>query len=92
VPRRWTASGRAQRGSSLLAAASWTGCGAVETDRSASIRPHPANPYHWAYQDRPVLLLGGSDQDNLFNHPELPPDGLAAHLDRLVAAGGNSSS
>jgi hypothetical protein len=39
-----------------------------------------------------VLLLGGSDQDNLFNHPELPPDGLAAHLDRLVAAGGNSSS
>jgi hypothetical protein len=32
-----------------------------------------------------VLLLGGSREDNLFNHPE----GLAEHLDTLVACGGN---
>ncbi len=36
-----------------------------------------------------VLLLGGSDEDNLFNHPELPPNGLEAHLDRLQSVGGN---
>jgi hypothetical protein len=33
--------------------------------------------------------LGGSDQDNLFNHPNLGPNGLEAHLDLLVSVGGN---
>ncbi|MBN1559894.1 hypothetical protein JW998_06560 [candidate division KSB1 bacterium] len=36
-----------------------------------------------------MLLLGGSDEDNLFNHPDIPPNGLAAHLDLLVSLGGN---
>jgi len=29
------------------------------------------NPFYWARRGRPVLLLGGSDEDNLFNHPHL---------------------
>ena len=38
------------------------------------------------YQGKPVLLLGGSDDDNLFQWPE---NELIAQLDRLAAAGGN---
>jgi hypothetical protein len=44
---------------------------------------------YWQYQGRPVLLIGGSNQDNLFNHPNLGSAGLEAHLDLLVSAGGN---
>jgi hypothetical protein len=56
---------------------------------SGSIRPYEANPMYWQYQGRPVLLIGGSNQDNLFNHPNLGSAGLEAHLDLLVSAGGN---
>ncbi len=55
---------------------------AQDTDR---IRPYDVNPYFWQYKGEPVLLLGGSWQDNLFNHPE----GLEEHLDLLVSVGGN---
>ena len=48
------------------------------------IRPHAANPSYWEYEGRPVLLLGGSREDNLFQIPD-----LQEHLDALVAAGGN---
>jgi hypothetical protein len=58
----------------------------TETDR---IRPCDVNPSYWQYKSRPVLLLGGSDQDNLFNHPNLGPAGLEAHLDLLASVGGN---
>jgi hypothetical protein len=53
------------------------------------IRPYAENPYFWQYKGEPVLLIGGSDHDNLFNHPEVGPDGLESHLDLLVACGGN---
>ena len=49
------------------------------------IQPWPENPFFWEYQGEPVLLLGGSREDNLFNHPE----GLEEHLDTIAAAGGN---
>jgi hypothetical protein len=49
------------------------------------IRPYPQNPYYWQYKGKPVLLLGGSWQDNLFNHPI----GLERHLDLLQSVGGN---
>lgn len=52
----------------------------------APLRPWPENPWYWSYHGRPVLLLGGSDDDNLFQWSE--PD-LIAQLDRLAAAGGN---
>ncbi|WP_255488593.1 hypothetical protein [Natronolimnobius sp. AArcel1] len=32
------------------------------TDR---VRRSPENPWYWSYDDAPVLLLGGTDKDNL---------------------------
>ena len=53
------------------------------------IKPWQADPRYWQYKGDPVLLLGGSDQDNLFNHPNIASVGVEAHLDLLVSAGGN---
>jgi hypothetical protein len=55
------------------------------TNTRIPIRIYSDNPFYWEYNGRPVLLLGGSKEDNLFNHPE----GLAEHLDRLKSVGGN---
>ncbi len=51
---------------------------------AAEIDVYPANPRYWQYGGRPVLLLGGSVEDNLFQIPN-----LCEHLDALAAAGGN---
>jgi purine nucleosidase len=53
------------------------------------IQPWPNDRRYWQYKGKPVLLLGGTDQDNLFNHPNIGPNGLEAHLDLLVSVGGN---
>lgn len=45
----------------------------------------PENRFYWSYKGRPVLLLGGSDEDNLFNHPEL----MMRDLEALAECGGN---
>jgi hypothetical protein len=66
----------------LLLAMSWGSATAADAHR---IRPDPGNPYYWQFKGRPVLLLGGSWQDNLFNHPI----GLERHLDLLQSVGGN---
>ncbi|HNY85933.1 MAG TPA: hypothetical protein PKN23_05500, partial [Candidatus Hydrogenedentes bacterium] len=50
------------------------------------LHPWEKNPWYWSYKDKPVLLVGGSDDDNLFQWPEKD---LVAQLDRLAAAGGN---
>lgn len=50
------------------------------------LRPWAENPWYWSDRGEPVLLLGGSDDDNLFQWPEAE---LLAQLDRLAAAGGN---
>ena len=56
-----------------------------DTDRAAErIQPYAGNPRYWAYQGQPVVLLGASDEDNLFQMR-----GLEEHLRRLAAAGGN---
>lgn len=49
------------------------------------LRISPDNPWYWEYKGKPVLLLGGSDEDNLFNHPAL----MAENLDALAGCGGN---
>jgi hypothetical protein len=70
----------------LLIGALLTACAAVSTaENGSAIQPYQGNPAYWQYKDNPVLLLGGSREDNLFNHPE----GLAEHLDKLAACGGN---
>ena len=43
------------------------------------------NRWYWQYKGKPVLLLGGSDEDNLFNHPEMS----RANLQTLQEIGGN---
>ena len=48
------------------------------------IKPYEANPRYWQYKGKPVLLLGGSKDDNLFQLPD-----LREHLDELAAVGGN---
>ncbi|MEX2567799.1 MAG: hypothetical protein WD431_17765 [Cyclobacteriaceae bacterium] len=48
------------------------------------IQPWSENPFYWEYRGNPILLLGGTIDDNLFqiNH-------LQTHLDSLAAIGGN---
>ncbi len=48
------------------------------------IQPWPENRFYWQYKGEPVLLLGGSVEDNLFQIPD-----VEEHLDLLVSAGGN---
>jgi len=48
------------------------------------IRPSTKNPRYWQYQGKPVLLLGGSVEDNLFQYPE-----FVKQLDLLKSVGGN---
>lgn len=55
--------------------------GCLAEDR---IRPWPENPRYWQYRGRPVLLLGGSREDNLFQIPD-----LREQLDLLASVGGN---
>lgn len=48
------------------------------------IQPYAQNPFYWQHKGRPVLLLGGSREDNLFQIPD-----IAEHLALLAAVGGN---
>lgn len=48
------------------------------------IQPFVRNPAYWQYKGKPLLLLGATDDDNLFQHPN-----ITSHLDSLVKAGGN---
>lgn len=52
----------------------------------AEIRPWSENPRYWSYEGKPVLLVGASDDDNLF---QWRAEDLTAQLDRLQEAGGN---
>lgn len=61
-------------------------CFAAALAAEPALQPWPENPWYWSYRGKPVLLLGGSDDDNLFQWPE---NQLLSQLDRLVEAGGN---
>ena len=49
-----------------------------------AIQPDDENPRYWKYKGRRIVLLGGSDDDNLFQMPD-----MEQHLDLLAACGGN---
>jgi len=49
-----------------------------------TIEIYKQNPAYWQYNGKPVLLLGGSKDDNLFQIPD-----LKEHLDLLKSVGGN---
>jgi len=63
-----------------LMAAATAGAGAADADR---IRPYDKNPRYWQHKGKPVLLLGGTKDDNLFQIPD-----LEEHLDLLRKVGG----
>ncbi len=48
------------------------------------LKPYTENPRYWQYEGEPVLLIGGTINDNLFQI-----EGLKPHLDSLKRAGGN---
>ncbi|MGH2368553.1 MAG: hypothetical protein ACRDI2_10145, partial [Chloroflexota bacterium] len=52
-----------------------------ERDR---LQPYAKNPFYWQYRGQPLLLIGGSIEDNLFQIRD-----LEAHLDLLASVGGN---
>lgn len=52
----------------------------------SALQPWEKNPWYWSYHGEPLLLLGGSDDDNLFQWQERD---LLRELDRVVAASGN---
>lgn len=51
-----------------------------------SIQPYKENPRYWQYKGEPILLLGASNDDNLF---QWSPERLIPHLDSIKMAGGN---
>lgn len=70
----------------LIFSAVIASCAQAATPSPADDRigPYPKNLYYWQYKGKPVLLLGGSVEDNLFQIPE-----VIDHLDVLKSAGGN---
>ncbi|MHC4544203.1 MAG: putative collagen-binding domain-containing protein [Planctomycetota bacterium] len=54
------------------------------TEPKKKIEIYGKNPAYWQYNDKPVLLLGGSVDDSLFQIPDLKD-----HLDLLKSVGGN---
>ncbi len=53
-------------------------------DADKVIKPYSENPAYWQYKGDPILLIGGTVNDNLFQIEE-----LESHLDSLLEAGGN---
>ena len=53
---------------------------------SDQIQPWTDNPSYWQYKGEPILLVGGSDDDNLFQWPE---DQLRQQLDLIAETGAN---
>jgi len=51
---------------------------------NSRIQIYQNNPRYWQYKDKPILLLGGSVEDNLFQIAD-----LEEHLDFLKSVGGN---
>ena len=69
----------------LLIGLSCISCSSTEnTPSDNQIKPYLQNPGYWQYKGEPVLLLGGTDDDNLFQMAE-----LEQHLNELKEAGGN---
>ena len=50
------------------------------------IQPYAKNRLYWQYREKPVLLLGGSDDDNLF---QWTGKKLTVQLDLIKSVGGN---
>lgn len=58
----------------------------LEAKVKSPIQPWSENPWYWQYNDKPILLLGASSDDNLFQWPSKM---LVAHLDSMKFVGAN---
>lgn len=56
----------------------------VHAEDADRIQPWKENPRYWQYEGEPVMLLGASDDDNLFQLPH-----LKEHLDVMNDVGAN---
>ncbi len=56
----------------------------AESQERNAIQFYTENPRYWQYKGEPVLLLGASDDDNLFQIPN-----LEEHLDEMDEVGAN---
>ena len=61
----------------------FTGC---ENKMKNQIKPWTENPWYWQFKGKPVLLLGASSDDNLF---QMPLEMLVPHLDSMKTVGAN---
>ena len=59
---------------------------AAALEVEGAIQPSEAHPFYWEYEGEPTLLIGGSDDDNLF---QWTGERLTEHLDLLSLVGGN---
>lgn len=57
-----------------------------ESHGDEGLRPWAENPWYWSFNGKPVLMLGASDDDNLFQWPE---ELLLPHLNRMAEVGAN---
>ena len=53
-------------------------------DPALGLGIYEKNPFYWTYQGQPILLLGGTKEDNIFQI-----DDLREHLELLQSVGGN---
>jgi hypothetical protein len=58
----------------------------MASPKNDHIQPWSENPRYWQYKGEPVLLLGGTDDDNLF---QWNIEALREQLDLLKSVGGN---
>lgn len=69
----------------LVLMVTWMGITTAAVGASGDrIGIYQANRAYWQYKGRPVVLIGGSKDDNLFQLPD-----LKGHLDLLQSVGGN---
>ena len=59
---------------------------AEPASKADRVQPWHKNAFYWQYLGKPLVLIGGSDDDNLFQWPEKR---LREQLDRLADCGGN---
>jgi hypothetical protein len=69
----------------LLSALLFSACNTIKKT-AGPIKPSTVNPSFWEYKNEPVLLLGASSDDNLFQWPQ---ELLLPHLDSMKTAGAN---
>ncbi|MDP8246385.1 MAG: hypothetical protein P9L94_20040 [Candidatus Hinthialibacter antarcticus] len=56
-----------------------------EQREKEAIKPWSENAWYWSYKGEPALLLGGSDEDNLFNNLDMMKD----NFEKMKACGAN---